>query len=105
MKAAKLMEVPDNIHKGIDGLVADHPVVEASAYMPVVTSSSDQTAGIQCKPNSEVIPVAVKQTDYQNLITGEDFRPGRDTAAPSIKKIANEPGPRSPKLNDSGLGI
>jgi hypothetical protein len=47
----------------------------------------------------------VKKVDFKDLKTGRDFRyPQKDIVAPSVGKIANKPGPRSPNPNDEGSG-
>lgn len=105
MKAAKLVPVPDSIRRGVNGLPGSDPDTKASSYLSQPTSTSSVNNGIQGAQNSAVTPISVKKVDFKDLRTGEDFRhPQRDTAAPNLGKISNDPGPRSPNPNDEGLG-
>jgi hypothetical protein len=105
MNATKLVRVPDSIRRGINGLVGADPSVKSSTYLAHPTAASGVNAGMQSKQNREVTPISVKKVDFKDLKTGQDFRyPTKDSAAPSVKNIANDPGPRSPNPNDGGIG-
>jgi hypothetical protein len=106
MNAAKLVKVSDSIRRGINGLVGADPSAKGSTFIAQpVDGTVGLNAGIAGQQNSSVRPIAVKRTDYKDLKTGEDFRyQSKDTAAQSVKKIANDSGPRSPNPNDEGIG-
>lgn len=107
MQAAKLKQVPDSVRRGINGLAGANGNDQHSNLIerPVSTGTQGLNAGIAGPPNSSVGPINVKKVDFKDLRTGQDFRYAqKDTAAPSVKKIANDPGPRSPNPNDEGLG-
>jgi hypothetical protein len=105
MQAAKRKQVPDSIRRGINGLAGADPGVKGGTYLPQPTSASGVNAGMQGKQNSAVPPVSVKKVDFKDLRTGQDFRhPQRDTVAPNLRQISNDPGPRSPNPNDEGVG-
>lgn len=105
MKAAKLVKVPDSIRRGVSGLPGSDPDTKGGTYLSQRTSTSGVNAGMQSKQNTEVRAVVVRQTDYKNLRTGQDFRyPSKDSAEQSLGKISNDPGPRSPDPDDEGVG-
>ena len=107
MKAAKLVNVPDSVSRGINGLAGVDSRVKASTYLaqPVEPSANSLNTGMQGKQNTEVRTVVVRQTDYKNLRTGQDFRhPSKDITEQSLGRISNDPGPRSPIPNDEGIG-
>lgn len=98
MKSAHLVNVPDSTIRGINGLASADARVKASTYLPqsVDPSENGLNAGMQGKQNTAVRPVVVKQTDYKNLKTGQDFRyQSKDSAEQSLGKISNDPGPRA----------
>jgi len=98
MNSAKLVKGPDSVRRGISGLAGTDATVKAPTYIaqPVDPSESGLNAGMQGKQNTAVRPVVVKQTDYKNLKTGQDFRyQSKDSADQSLGKISNDPGPRS----------
>ncbi len=98
MNSAKLVKVPDSISRGINGLPGADSSVKASTYLaqPVDPSANGLNAGMQGKQNTAVRPIVVKQTDYKNLKTGEDFRyQSKNSADQSLGKISNDPGPRA----------
>jgi hypothetical protein len=105
MNAAKLVKVPDSIRRGVYGLPGTDPDAKASTYASQPTSPSGVNTGTRGAQNSAVTPISVKKVDFKDLRTGQDFRhPQRDTIAPNLGKISNDPGPRSPNPNDEGLG-
>ena len=106
MNAAKLVKVSDSIRRGINGLVGADPTDKGSTFIAQpVDGIAGLNAGIAGQQNSSVRPVSVKKVDFKDLKTGRDFRyPQKDIVAPSVGKIANKPGPRSPNPNDEGIG-
>jgi hypothetical protein len=105
MKAAKLVKVPDNIRRGVNGLPGSGPDTKGGTYVSQPTSTSSVNTEMQGAQNGAVQPVSVKKVDFKDLRTGQDFRhPQRDTVAPNLGKISNDPGPRSPNPNNEGLG-
>ena len=106
MNAAKLVKVSDSIRRGINGLVGADPTDKGSTFTAQpVDGTAGLNAGIAGQQNSSVRPITVKKVDFKDLRTGQDFRyPQKDTAAPSLGKIGNDPGPRSPNPNDEGIG-
>jgi hypothetical protein len=105
MNAEKLVRVPDSFRRGVNGLPGSDPDTKASTYLSQPTSSSGVNTGTQGAQNSAVTPISVKKVDFKDLRTGQDFRhPQRDTVAPNLGKISNDPRPRSPNPNDEGLG-
>ena len=105
MNAARLEKVPDSIRRGVNGLPGSDPDIKGGTYVSQPTLTSGVNTGMQGAQNSAVQPVSVKKVDFKDLRTGQDFRhPQRDTVAPNLRQISNDPGPRSPNPNDEGVG-